>query len=38
MPKINSAGSFVDPVTLMPRKGAQGAAITQPEPRSDKKR
>lgn len=34
LPKINSAGPFVDPVTLLPRKGAQGAAITPPnEPR-----
>lgn len=38
MPKINSAGTFVDPVTLLPRKGAQGAAIMQPEPQADKKR
>lgn len=38
LPKINSAGPFVDPVTLLPRKGAQGAAITQPEPGADKKR
>ena len=30
MPKINSAGPFVDPVTLLPRKGAQGAGITPP--------
>lgn len=35
LPKINSAGPFVDPVTLLPRKGAQGAAITQPAPQSD---
>lgn len=28
LPKINSTGSFVDPVTMLPRKGAQGAAIT----------
>ena len=32
LPKINSAGPFVDPVTLLPRKGAQGAAITPPSP------
>lgn len=38
MPKINSAGTFVDPVTLLPRKGAQGAAIMQPEATADKKR
>lgn len=38
MPKINSAGPFVDPVTLLPRKGAQGAAIKPPEARDDKKR
>lgn len=35
LPKINSAGPFVDPVTLLPRKGAQGAAITPPPPRSE---
>ncbi|MDX9843424.1 MAG: DUF3106 domain-containing protein [Aquabacterium sp.] len=38
LPKINSAGPFVDPVTLLPRKGAQGAAITPPPPRGEPKR
>jgi len=28
LPKINASQDFVDPVTLLPRKGAQGAAVT----------
>ena len=32
LPKISSVGPFVDPVTLLPRKGAQGAGITPPAP------
>lgn len=35
LPKINSSGPFVDPVTLLPRKGAQGAAIMQAVPQAD---
>lgn len=38
LPKINSAGPFVDPVTLLPRKGAQGAAITPPAKPTEPKR
>ena len=34
MPKINSADPFVDPVTLLPRKGVQGATIKPTEPGS----
>lgn len=30
MPKITASKHFVDPVTLLPKKGAQGAAITPP--------
>lgn len=38
LPKINSAGPFVDPVTLLPRKGAQGAAVAPPAPGGEPKR
>lgn len=38
LPKINSAGPFVDPVTLLPRKGAQGAAITPSQSRPEPQR
>lgn len=38
LPKINSAGPFVDPVTLLPRKGAQGAAITPSQSRPESQR
>lgn len=38
LPKINSAGPFVDPVTLLPRKGAQGAAVMPPSPGGEPKR
>lgn len=38
LPKISSSGPFVDPVTLMPRRGAQGAAITPPAQRPEPKR
>jgi len=34
MPKINATSEFVDPVTLLPKKGAQGAAITPVIPSS----
>jgi len=32
LPKINATSDFVDPVTLMPKKGAQGAGITPVSP------
>nr|WP_315196301.1 DUF3106 domain-containing protein [uncultured Aquabacterium sp.] len=30
LPKISASGDFVDPVTLLPRTGAQGAAMSPP--------
>src|SRR5690606_34126799 len=32
LPKIAGTQGFVDPVTLLPRKGPQGAAMTPPPP------
>jgi hypothetical protein len=32
LPKVAATPGFVDPATLLPRRGAQGAAVRSPEP------
>jgi len=38
LPKIAATNGFVDPVTLLPRKGAQGAAMAPPPPERPNKK